>query len=140
MATKTHRIEALRAIQPGGTLRAWQASAAAPPELSGNLFRREGEYWTVSYEGSVVHLKDAKGMRHLARPLAHPGREFHAVDLETADSQPAQAAPARPRGRADGGELKARPDLGDAGELLDAPVKAAYKARLDELRVEVDEA
>jgi len=106
MATKTHRIEALRAIQPGGTLRAWQASAAAPPELSGNLFRR-GEYWTVSYEGSVVHLKDAKGMRHLARPLAHPGREFHAVDLETADSQPAQAAPARPRGRADGGELKA---------------------------------
>jgi hypothetical protein len=27
-----------------------------------------------------------------------------------------------------------RPDLGDAGELLDARAKAAYKARLDELR------
>jgi hypothetical protein len=33
-----------------------------------------------------------------------------------------------------------RTDLGDAGELLDAQAKAAYKARLDELRVEVDEA
>src|SRR5215510_1964 len=27
---------------------------AAGPEAAGNLFRREGEYWTISYEGSVV--------------------------------------------------------------------------------------
>jgi non-specific serine/threonine protein kinase len=33
-----------------------------------------------------------------------------------------------------------RPDLGDAGELLDAQAKAAYKARLEELQAELDEA
>jgi multidrug resistance efflux pump len=33
-----------------------------------------------------------------------------------------------------------RPDLGDAGELLDATAKAAYKARLEELQAELDEA
>ena len=33
-----------------------------------------------------------------------------------------------------------RPDLGDAGELLDATAKAAYKARQDELRTELEEA
>jgi hypothetical protein len=33
-----------------------------------------------------------------------------------------------------------RPDLGDAGALLDASAKAAYKARLEELRAELEEA
>jgi hypothetical protein len=33
-----------------------------------------------------------------------------------------------------------RPDLGDAGELLDATAKASYRARLDDLRAELEEA
>jgi hypothetical protein len=33
-----------------------------------------------------------------------------------------------------------RPDLGDAGVLLDADAKAAYQARLGELRAELEEA
>jgi hypothetical protein len=58
---------------------------AAAPEASGNLFRREGQYWTVCYQGLVARLTDAKGLRLLARLLADPGREFHAVDLEEAE-------------------------------------------------------
>jgi hypothetical protein len=119
------------------TLRAAQAAGSGAPR---NLFRREGEYWTISYEGAVVRLRDAKGLRHLARLLAHPGQEFHAVDLEAAEGQPGQLAPAGPRARAGGGELTVRPDLGDAGVMLDATAKAAYRARLGELRAEVEEA
>jgi hypothetical protein len=122
-------------------IRTLQAAAAA--EVAGNVFRREGEYWTVAFAGSVVHLKDAKGLRHLARLLAQPGREFHAVDLEAAESQAAQAAPLQVRAsRAGGGEreLAVRPDLGDAGVLLDATAKAAYQARLAELPAELEEA
>jgi hypothetical protein len=116
-------------LTPAAGLRAGAAS---------NVFRREGEYWTVCYEGSVVRLKDTKGLRHLARLLAHPGRELHATDLEAADSQ---AAPAAPAGKsAAGAGLGVRPDLGDAGELLDAQAKASYKARLDDLRAELEEA
>jgi hypothetical protein len=113
---------------------------AAAPDASRNIFRREGEYWTVVFEGSVVRLKDSKGLRYLARLLAHPGREFHAVDLETAQHRPAPPAAAGPGGRAGGGELAVRPDLGDAGALLDATAKAAYQARLGELRAELEEA
>jgi hypothetical protein len=36
--------------------------------------------------------------------------------------------------------LEVRPDLGDAGALLDATAKAAYQARLEELRAELEEA
>jgi hypothetical protein len=112
---------------------------AAAPEALRNVFRREGEYWTVVFEGSVVRLKDTKGLRHLARLLVHPGREFHATELEAAQSRPSPAA-VGPRGRAGGGELAVRPDLGDAGALLDATAKAAYRARLVELRAELEEA
>jgi hypothetical protein len=115
-------------------------AAGLPAEAVGNVFCREGEYWTVRYDGSVVRLKDTEGLRQLARLLAHPGREFHATDLEAAEGQAARAAPAGSRERAAGAELAVRPDLGDAGELLDATAKANYKARLDDLRAELEEA
>jgi hypothetical protein len=140
MAAVAEGIQTLQAAQEGGPSPAGPAAEAAVPEVARNLFRQEGAYWTVCYEGSVVRLKDAKGLRHLARLLAHPGREFHAADLGTAEGQAAPAAPVGPRGRPEGGELAVRPDLGDAGELLDATAKAAYKARLGELRAELEEA
>jgi predicted ATPase len=141
MAAVAEGIQMLQVAQVGGPMPAEPAAAEVPtPEIAGNLFRQEGEYWSVCYEGSVVRLRDSKGLRHLARLLANPGREFHAADLEAGEGRPGQAAP--PGSRAGGGqrELEVRPDLGDAGELLDAQAKAAYKARLVELRAELDEA
>ena len=137
MAAVAEGIRTLQAAQAGQPV---PAEPAAALEAARNLFRREGEYWTVAYQGSMVRLKDAKGLRHLARLLAHPGQEFHAVDLEAAEGQPGQAAPLGPRGLAGGGELAVRPDLGDAGALLDATAKAAYRARLGELQTELEEA
>ena len=113
-------------------------SEAAAPTASRNVFRREGEYWTVGYGGAVVRLRDAKGLRHLARLLAQPGRELLATDLEAADRGP--AVPVGSGGRAGRGELEVRPDLGDAGVLLDAAAKAANRARLEELGGELEEA
>jgi non-specific serine/threonine protein kinase len=45
-----------------------------------------------------------------------------------------------PTGSGGGGGLALRPDLGDAGVLLDASAKDAYKARLAELRAGLEEA
>jgi hypothetical protein len=124
-----------QALQAGGTSQG--PATARHVGVAGNVFRREGEYWTVGYEGSVVRLRDSKGLRHLARLLAEPGRELLATDLEAAEGQ---ASPAGPSGRADDAELTVRPDLGDAGALLDATAKAAYKARLVDLQSELEEA
>jgi AAA ATPase domain len=140
MVAVAEGIRALQAAQAGGMASSEPAVEAAAPEVSGNLFRRDGEYWTVAFEGRVVRLKDTKGLRHLARLLAYPGREFQATELEAAEGQAAPAAPVGLRDRAASGELAVRPDLGDAGVLLDATAKAAYRARLDELRAELEEA
>jgi hypothetical protein len=88
----------------------------------------------------VARLRDAKGLRYLARLLAHPGREFHAVDLEAADRRPAPAAPVTSSAVTGEPELAVRPDLGDAGSMLDASAKAAYQTRLRDLRAELAEA
>jgi transcriptional antiterminator Rof (Rho-off) len=141
MAAMAEGIRTLQATQAGAPMPTEPAAAeGAGPEAARNLFRREGEYWTIAYEGAVVRLRDAKGLRHLARLLTHPGQEFHAVDLEAAEGQPGQAAPVGPWDRAGGDELAVRSDLGDAGALLDATAKAAYQARLTELRAELEEA
>ena len=105
---------------------------AAPPDQ----FRREGDYWSIGFDGAVVRLRDTKGLRYLARLLANPGRELHAVDVELAEA-PADTGRATPHGEDD---LTARRDLGDAGALLDEQAKAAYRARLAELEADVEEA
>ena len=137
MAAVAEGIHALRTADAGGTVSGQPTGAEAAGGVSGNVFRREGEYWTVRYGGSVVRLKDAKGLRYLARLLAVPRREFHAVDLAAAD-HPAEP-PVPPTAQAGAAGLRVRADLGDAGELLDAHAKAAYKARLDELAAELED-
>jgi tetratricopeptide (TPR) repeat protein len=96
--------------------------------------RREGDYWSVVFEGRTVRMRDLKGMRYLARLLAHPGREFHVLDLVAAEN--AGAAPAESGLAA---ELSRRA-LGDAGEMLDARAKNAYRRRLAEIEDDIAQA
>lgn len=88
-------------------------------------FHVEGEFWSISFDGSSFRLRDTKGLHYLADLLREPGRERHALDLVAA------------HGGADDG---ARPVSSDAGPVLDAQAKAQYRARLDELTSELDEA
>ena len=89
------------------------------------VFRHEGELWTVAYEGAAFRLRDTKGLHYIAALLREPGRERHALDLAGADA-------------GDSGGVRAV--AGDAGPVLDAAAKAQYRARLDELAVEIREA
>jgi hypothetical protein len=92
------------------------------------LFRREGEYWTVADQKIVVRMRDAKGLRYIAALLRHPGRELYAGDLIAAS------------GDASGFGEPPRDSLGDAGPLLDDKSTDAYRARLAELRDQLEEA
>jgi tetratricopeptide (TPR) repeat protein len=96
--------------------------------------RREGDYWSVVFEGRTVRMRDLKGMRYLARLVAHPGREFHVLDLVAAEN--AVAAPAESGLAA---ELSRRA-LGHAGEMLDARAKNAYRRRLAEIEDDIEQA
>ena len=105
------------------------------PVASVNVFRREGDYWSVIFDGHTVHVRDLKGMRYLARLLADPGREYHVLDLVAAET--GRDAPAT-----DGGQAADLPRsaLGDAGEILDARAKDAYRRRLAEIDDDIEQA
>jgi hypothetical protein len=94
---------------------------------SDGTFRLEGEYWTVTYEGRVLRLRDSKGMRVLSDLLANPGRPRASLDLE--------------RLGVHGDEMTARAlAASDAGEILDDEARRAYRARVAELREAIEEA
>jgi hypothetical protein len=102
-----------------------------------NVFHQEGDYWTIAYQGAVFRLKDAKGVHYLAHLLHHPHQEFHVLGLVTlgGGSRREQSAPAMLT--TEGLQVSR---LGDAGEILDANARAAYKQRLTDLRAELEEA
>jgi len=45
---------------------------------------KEGEYWTVSFAGSTLRLRDSKGLAYLAQLVRYPEHSLHALDLVTA--------------------------------------------------------
>ncbi len=99
-----------------------------------NAFRQEGDYWFISFEEHTVALRDLKGLHYLARLLAHQGREFHVLDLVASGPGLAAAHSGLPD-----------PELtpagwGDAGPLLDAQAKNAYRRRLAEIDEDLEEA
>jgi tetratricopeptide (TPR) repeat protein len=129
------RLAAEEAQALGGAER---PAAVEPVELEAPVrrsLRRRGDMWEVTSGAVRFHLKDAKGVQHLACLLANPGKEFHALDLvgvslpaPAAAGLPAQDLSVRSRGQ------------DDAGPLLDPQAKAEYKQRVSDLHEELEEA
>jgi hypothetical protein len=105
-----------------------------PSQLS--TFRRDGDYWTVTFRGERALIRDAKGMGYLAALLTSPGVEHHALQLAGGIATPGRQAGSS---RALEG-LHAAAGLGDSGNMLDAEAKKAYRDRADDLRADIAEA
>jgi hypothetical protein len=95
------------------------AKATHHPELT-----REGDYWTVSWRGSQIRLRDSKGLQLLDHLLRHADCELHVMDLTVL---------------VEGGD-DVVVDGGDAGPMLDESAKRAYRLRVEELRATIEEA
>ncbi len=119
-------VAAAAAGAPNATAGGWEPGPpATPPTVPGaGLLVREGEYWTVKLDGETTRIRDLKGLRYLAHLLAHPGREFHVLDLVSE----VERVPVE------------RMDRSDTGPLLDARAKADFRRRLEELEEELTDA
>jgi hypothetical protein len=126
MPALENRIAGLQSSISGWTGRHRPETLGPPaePTPGAALFRKEGEYWTIAYAGSVVRLRGCKGLQYIASLLRHPRQEFLALDL-------IQGA----------GLGEQRPETGTQRlPLLDVKARTAYRQRLAELREELDEA
>lgn len=126
-----------------GALPALQIGPASV-ESAVNVFRRDGDCWTLSFEGRTAPpVRDSVGLRRVALLLRYPHREFAADKLVRATSDRASGgAVASPQ--VSEAELAAEglrvSGLGDAGEILDEQAERQYRGDIEDLRAERDEA
>jgi hypothetical protein len=100
-----------------------------PPSTDeANRLCREGQFWTLTFRGHTVRMRDAKGLGDLAHLLSSPGREVHVMEL-AGSAEPGDATGAAVAGAG-----------GDLGELLDARARAEFRRRLAELDDELADA
>ncbi len=78
----------------------------------------DGSLWTIAFAGTTVTMKDAKGLRDIARVVSAAGIEISAADLA---------------GAGDEARLGADP-------TLDAEARRAYRARIDALEETIERA
>jgi hypothetical protein len=92
--------------------------------LGDNAFRKKGQVWELRFAGGPEYiLLPTKGAAYLHLLVSRPGTALSAVDLAC--------------------QVAKNPDrfaLGDAGEQSDGEALSAYRARVIELREEVEEA
>jgi hypothetical protein len=129
-------LEAIRSTPPmAAPARVEHHDAPAEQPVAGvNIFRREADYWSVIFDGDTAHVRDLKGMHYLARLLAEPGREYHVLDLVAAET-----GRVSPAGRSRAADFP-HSALGDAGEMIDAWAKDAYRRRLAEIDDDIAQA
>lgn len=95
----------------------------ATEQAQQRMFRKEGDFWSIRFEGKTIRLKDGKGAKYLSYLLNEPGRDFSASDL-------IQAVSGNP-------QVTVR---SSAGEVLDDQAMREYKARAESLQSEIAEA
>jgi len=107
-----------------------------------SVFFKQGDYWTIQYQGQIAHLKGTRGLHCLVSLLEHPGREFHVSELNAAflGVPIAAASSLVTSGFQEGGGSVRSAVFQDAGPILDSRAKAEYRRRLAEVREELEEA
>lgn len=96
------------------------------------VLRDEGDFWTISYQGRNFRVRDVRGLRYIACLLRHPNERFHVREL--AASVVGVVPPLTTSGTG------FRADWENATPILDSKSKAEYRARLSELRADLEEA
>lgn len=109
--------------------------APQPRAAARGVFRREGDLWTIAFDGHGFRLRDAKGLRYIHRLLAAPAREVHVADL-VSEGGTARAGSREPALASPGMGV----DAGHAGEVLDQHARSAYARRIQDLREEIEQA
>jgi hypothetical protein len=135
-AAARHRAAAVAGARVVGALALAAASRGRPRPFrfprADHAFHRHGEVWTLAYRGREIRMRDSKGLRDLDALLARPGTAVAALDLASAPGGHWAGAPGGHRAGAPAGPDVLHPPS-DAGEIIDAQARAAYRQRLREL-------
>ena len=103
------------------------SGAGAAPGAA--VLAREGDSWAVTWKGTTVRIRHAKGVADLAVLLARPGREVHVRELEGVAGVVPGVGGAAAGGRQGGGSLPAAPGRPGGGPGRGRPPRRRWAER-----------
>ncbi len=115
------------------------AAPREPASEAGSLFRPDGDFWTLTYQGQTARVRDLKGLHYLRLLLREPDREFHVADIThgSESNRPSRASNEHSdiKARDDYRRrvLNLRDDLGQAEENNDALRATRIREEIDRL-------
>jgi hypothetical protein len=99
------------------------------------VFRRQGELWTLAFDGVSVQLTEAKGFQDLAQLFARPEASIHCLELGGRLAEPSADAPVF--------DERARHELGarlrELQETIDEADALHDRGRAEAARAELDQ-
>jgi len=96
------------------------SSSGHTEQATRQVFRREGEYWTIEYAGTVCRLRDSMGLRHLACLLRRAGERVASTELTAAPAGTVRGAP-------EGAELPDAREIERARVTVTRAIRAALE-------------
>ncbi len=119
-AARIARDLGMTGLEKDASTDATAAPSASPPALAVRFVKNDLG-WTLARGGSVLTVKDSRGMQLLARLVERPDEEIHVLALASGD------------------ETTSVPES-SAGEVIDEKARRAYRERLAELQEAIAEA
>jgi hypothetical protein len=105
-----------------------------------SVFVRQGDYWTLIFQGQIARFKATRGLQCLALLLRNPGREVHVSELVAVLVEIPVLAEVEGPGLRESGIGVTTAHAHGSGPILDPQAKAEYRRRLQDLREELEEA
>lgn len=122
-ASNAARAQAQAVAEPLGLVLTSSRSSLLRPDASNNrrcvVLRADGPTWRLDAPDGAGVLPELVGIEHLCLLVGSPSQDFRAVDLAGMAGPPA---------------------ANDLGPALDARAKREYRNRINELRIEIDDA
>ncbi len=117
-----------------------QYAAVDEAPLPENVFRLDGAAWTMSYAGETIHLPDTKGFRYISFLLAEAGRQW-SVEALLAAAGNGTTMTVESASVVQGADLRVGNSWGGhAGPVIDEQAKRQYRARLQKIEEEMEDA
>jgi hypothetical protein len=113
--------------------------ASSPAE--GAVFADDNDFWRIGYEGTWITVRRIKGFVYLQYLLFHPDETVHVSHLVALGEPRWSGLPGGGIGTGGRDEPHTRSSGDtDSGDILDPRAKREYRARLIELKADLDEA
>ncbi len=134
--------------EPSEVAETLSPALSKPPENPAeNIFRKNGDTWTLGYDGkTVTGITDSKGLTQIAYLLARPHKEINCIELSHVPNAPSRSAAASSTGKEDEEDTReASGSLGKRGAIsyegcdthIDREYVASIMNRLRELNSEL---